>query len=91
MQATDVCEPENDSVTMFVGLMVWGSRSARDFRMCPSAPESSIVGMVRSAAALVRMSWSGGCGGGLHSGGDLALIENPESWLALRSSAFLQR
>ena len=56
--------------------------------MWPSAPESRIVGTERGRAKLqVASVRSGGCGGGLHLGGDLALIENPGNRLGWQSSA----
>ena len=78
MYVTGAWAPENDSVTVLVALKVWGRRSDWCLMIWPSAPESRMVGMGRMVAVLAATLWSGGCGGGLHLGGDLALSENPE-------------
>ena len=57
--------------------------------MWPSAPQSSIEGIVSDVEAIGRSGCgSGGCGGGFLWGGDLALSENPDCLLGWRSSEF---
>ena len=76
---------------MFVGLTLWGMRSNWFLMMWPSTPESRIVGIRGRAMVLVASLRSGGCGSGLHLGGDLTLTENPGNQFEWRSSACPQR
>lgn len=70
--------------------------------MCPSAPQSSRVGLVerRVDAPMkigmvggfqLKRNGSGGLGGGLHSGGGLTQSENPGCRLDVGNSASLRR
>ena len=81
-------DPEKDWVIILVcGLIECGARYRVELTMWPSAPQSSIVGVLRSIDELVNTISSGGCGGGLHLGGDLSLIENPAARLGWRNIA----
>ena len=87
VQVIGAVAPVNASVIMLAGLIVCGMSMFEFCMMCPSAPQSSIVGMRDVVSVLIRMDESGGCGGGLHLGGDLAPMENPACRIGWQSSA----
>ena len=77
-------------MTMLTGRTVSCLSMLVDLMTCPSAPQSNIEGVRRSAARLVFMTTSGGSAGGLHSGGDLTLTENPACLLGWLGISFPQ-
>ena len=75
--------PENAWVVMLDGRIDDGIRFFVEVTMWPSAPQSSIDGTLDVLVVeFMDMNVSGGCGGGLLSGGGLTQAKNFGSQLA---------